>query len=99
MLVREITEENEQKLLSEHACLARFSRGRFKPEAPCELRTVFQRDRDRIIHCNAFRRLMHKTQVFLAPGGRPLPHPSYPHAGGSPDCQNLSARPALKRGI
>ncbi len=69
MLVRQITEENEEKILSEHACLARFSRGRFKPEEPCELRTVFQRDRDRIIHCNAFRRLMHKTQVFLAPEG------------------------------
>lgn len=44
-----------------------ISRGRLLPEEPCPIRTAFQRDRDRIIHCNAFRRLKHKTQVFIAP--------------------------------
>ena len=46
-----------------------ISRGRKIPEEPCPLRTAFQRDRDRIIFCNAFRRLKHKTQVFIAPLG------------------------------
>ena len=48
---------------------SRLSRGRLKPEEPCQVRTAFQRDRDRIIHCKAFRRLKHKTQVFIAPLG------------------------------
>ncbi len=64
---REITEEIECKTLSSYACKSVDSVGRQKPEDPCEIRTCFQRDRDRIIHCNAFRRLKHKTQVFLIP--------------------------------
>lgn len=67
--IREITEENEAKILSPNACLSVNSKGRAKDEPECELRTCFQRDRDRVIHCQSFRRLKHKTQVFLAPSG------------------------------
>lgn len=60
-------EENEAATLSKYACLARNSRGREFPEHDCFIRTCFQRDVDRIIHCESFRRLKHKTQVFLSP--------------------------------
>lgn len=65
--VREITEEIEKQVLSNKAVLSVNSKGRKRIEAKDELRTDFQRDRDRIIHCKSFRRLKHKTQVFLAP--------------------------------
>lgn len=67
--VREITCENEHKILSPNACFSDSSRGRIRPEEECEIRTCFQRDRDRVIHSNSFRRLKHKTQVFLSPMG------------------------------
>ncbi len=67
--VRERTEELEAKILAPGAALSRNTRGRERPEEECGLRTPFQRDRDRIIHCKSFRRLKHKTQVFLAPEG------------------------------
>lgn len=67
--VRERIQENEKKFLSEKACLSSQTRGRSRQEDECEFRTPFQRDRDRIIHCKSFRRLKHKTQVFLAPEG------------------------------
>ena len=66
--IRRLAEEREESL-SSHAIKSGFSRGRLKYEEPCPVRTAFQRDRDRIIHCKAFRRLMHKTQVFIAPLG------------------------------
>lgn len=69
MTVRERTEELEEKILSPRAMLSKNTRGRETHEEEDTLRTPFQRDRDRIIHCKAFRRLKHKTQVFLSPEG------------------------------
>ena len=68
MLIREKQERQEHEILSPYASFSDQSRGRDKEEEQCDLRTVYQRDRDRIIHCKAFRRLKHKTQVFLSPG-------------------------------
>ena len=65
--VREKTLENERKTVSEYGMLCADTKGRLRPEPECEIRTAYQRDRDRIIHSNAFRRLKHKTQVFLSP--------------------------------
>jgi dGTPase len=67
--IREEMEGNEEKILSPYACLSKKSRGRLRPEPECDVRVAFQRDRDRIIHSKAFRRLKYKTQVFLAPTG------------------------------
>ncbi len=69
MTIRESVESREAAWLSPLACLSSQTRGREKPLEPCPIRTAFQRDRDRIIHCKAFRRLKFKTQVFLAPEG------------------------------
>ncbi len=69
MRMREQLEEQEINYLSEFACKSAESKGRLVYEESCDLRTEFQRDRDRIIHSKSFRRLMHKTQVFLAPEG------------------------------
>lgn len=69
MLLREDLENREITNLSPLAVRSALSRGRAFPEEKCDIRTDFQRDRDRIIHSKSFRRLMHKTQVFLAPEG------------------------------
>jgi dGTPase len=67
--VREELEEQERSILSPFATLSSKTRGRQRPEEECPLRPAFQHDRDRIIHSKSFRRLKHKTQVFLAPTG------------------------------
>ncbi len=69
MNVRQRTEKLEQEILSNKAALSKNSMGRDVFERPCNLRTVYQCDRDRIIHSKAFRRLKHKTQVFISPNG------------------------------
>ena len=69
MVLREQTEAAEAALFSPYACLSAHSRGRMVPLEPCPTRTCFQRDIDRIVHSKAFRRLKHKTQVFLEPEG------------------------------
>jgi dGTPase len=69
MNTREKQERLERDTLSPYACISAESRGRMRPEEECQLRTAFQRDRDRIVYCRAFRNLKHKTQVFLAPTG------------------------------
>lgn len=69
MTIREQLEEREYDYLSVYAARSRESRGREKEETECDIRPVFQRDRDRILHCKAFRRLRQKTQVFLLPDG------------------------------
>ena len=67
--IRLAYEKREYEMLSPHATKAAESAGRARFLAPCPMRTVFQRDRDRILHCKSFRRLKHKTQVFLSPEG------------------------------
>ena len=69
MTIREKIEEIEKRTLSPYASFSAETQGRATFEEKCELRTDFQRDRDRIIHSKAFRRLKHKTQVFLSPEG------------------------------
>ena len=69
MNIRESMEQRELELLSPYAAHSGHSRGRERQEEECDVRTVYQRDRDRILHCKAFRRMKDKTQVFLAPQG------------------------------
>lgn len=69
MTIRESLEANEKEILSPRATLSIASRGRLRDEEQCDIRPVFQRDRDRILHCKSFRRLKDKTQVFLTPDG------------------------------
>ncbi len=84
MNIRESLEQWEKQYLSPYAMLSMNSRGRVKPEEQCDIRPVFQRDRDRIIHSKSFRRLKDKTQVFLTPEG-PLPDAADAHTGGESD--------------
>ena len=69
MTIREETEARETQFLAPNATLAAKSRGRERDIPPCQVRTCFQRDVDRIVHSKSFRRLKHKTQVFLQPEG------------------------------
>lgn len=69
MAIREHVEQWEKIYLSPYATLSMNSKGRVREEEPCDIRPVFQRDRDRIIHSKSFRRLKDKTQVFLSPEG------------------------------
>ena len=68
-MIREDIECLEERYLSDHAQFSSQTKGRTFPQDRCTIRTEFQRDRDRIIHCKSFRRLKHKTQVFIAPEG------------------------------
>ena len=69
MTIREEMEYLERTYMSPYATLSENTRGRDREEPECDIRPVFQRDRDRILHCKSFRRLKHKTQVFLSPQG------------------------------
>jgi dGTPase len=69
MTIREELEARERQCLAPQAALSAESRGRLRPEPEDDMRPAFQRDRDRILHCKAFRRLKHKTQVFFSPAG------------------------------
>ncbi|MCD8046272.1 MAG: deoxyguanosinetriphosphate triphosphohydrolase [Clostridiales bacterium] len=69
MTIREQMEQREREYLSPYASLSENSRGRDIPEPQCDIRPVYQRDRDRILHSKSFRRLKDKTQVFLSPRG------------------------------
>ncbi len=69
MNIREELEALECESLSPYASLSKNTKGREREELPCDIRPAYQRDRDRILHCKSFRRLKHKTQVFLSPVG------------------------------
>ncbi len=69
MNIRQKTERREHEILSPYASFSDQSKGREIVEEPCDIRPCYERDRDRILHCKSFRRLKHKTQVFLAPTG------------------------------
>jgi dGTPase len=69
LIIREELEAREREILAPQAAKSADTRGRLRPEPEDDVRPAFQRDRDRIIHCKAFRRLKHKTQVFFAPAG------------------------------
>ena len=69
MELRKRQEVLEEEWLDERASKSSQTKGRLRPEVPCDIRTEFQRDRDRILHCKAFRRMKHKTQVFISPEG------------------------------
>lgn len=86
MSIREDIERMECETLSPYATLSIHSRGRDDPEEQCDIRPVFQRDRDRILHCNAFRRLKNKTQVFLSTQRGSLQNQAFPYIRGVTEC-------------
>ena len=68
-MIRKELEKMEDATLSPYAARSSKTKGRLRPTESCEIRTEFQRDRDKILHCKSFRRLKHKTQVFISPEG------------------------------
>ena len=84
MNIREQQESREHEYMSPYASFSDESRGRDKPEPQCDMRTIYQRDRDRILHSKSFRRLKHKTGISCT-RGRSLQDKTYPYAGGCPD--------------
>ena len=94
MDVRLRTEKIEHLTFAPWASFSDQSRGRARPEPQDPIRPVYQRDRDRIIHCKAFRRLKQKTQVFLSPEGDLYRTRLTPHAGSGPDCPDHRPGPA-----
>lgn len=94
MNIREKQEKWEKDYLSPYASLSQNSLGRDRQEAQCDIRPMYQRDRDRILHSKSFRRMKHKTQVFLAPAGDHYRTPADTYAGSRPDCQDHSQSPS-----
>lgn len=90
MTIRERMERMEHSTLSPYATFSENSIGRDRPEPQCDIRPVFQRDRDRILHSKAFRRLKNKTQVFLTPKGDHYRHQIVPYLRGIPECKDDS---------
>ena len=88
MNIRESMEQRELELLSPYAAHSLHSRGRERQEEECDVRTVYQRDRDRILHSKAFRRMKDKTQVFLAPQGAHYTDPADTYSGSIADRQD-----------
>ena len=84
MTLREQFEKREHDILSPYASFSDQSQGREHYEEPCDLRPVYQRDRDRILHCKSFRRL---KGIFIA-GGRSLPNPADTYVRGVAECQD-----------
>lgn len=97
MDVRQRTEEIEHMTFAPWATFSDQSRGRMLPEEQDLIRPVFQRDRDRVLHCKAFRRLKQKTQVFLSPEGDLYRTRLDPYAGGLADRADHCPRPAAER--
>ena len=95
--VKEIIVEIEHSTLSKYACFSDMMTDRELPIHNCDMRGEFQRDRDRILHSKAFRRLMHKTQVFLSPEA-PLSHSPDPYFGGNADSTYYCPRSEAQRG-
>ena len=94
--IRESMESERKGVLSPYAVYSLDSIGRERPEEECDIRTVYQRDRDRILHSKAFRRLKDKTQVFLAPQGDHYRNSLTHNVGGIADCQNHSEGAAFE---
>ena len=99
VVFREDQQQREHEVLSEEAAFADGTEGRRSSSEPDALRTDYQRDRDKILHSKSFRRLSHKTQVFLASEGDRLPHAPHPYAGSGADRPHHHAGARAERGF